>query len=142
MGYIVHGILQARILEWVAFPPPGDLPNRGIKPRSPTLQADSLPAEAQGNPKNAENPVYSHGLNGLFPDDAPQSLGLHSPLFSLHDRFLELLSVSRKSHACFYPSDFVLTVPFPPEFSRALSPLSDLKFSTVSAEAFLTVQYR
>ena len=31
---------------------PGDLPNPGIKPRSPTLQADSLPAEPQGKPKN------------------------------------------------------------------------------------------
>ena len=27
------------------FPSPGDLPNPGIEPRSPTLQADSLPAE-------------------------------------------------------------------------------------------------
>ena len=33
--YTVHGILQVRILEWVAFPSPGDLPNPGIKPRSP-----------------------------------------------------------------------------------------------------------
>jgi len=32
------------------FPSPGDLPNPGIKPRSPTLQADSLPAEPQGKP--------------------------------------------------------------------------------------------
>ena len=45
MDYTVHGILQARILEWVAFPSPGDIPNPGIKPRSPTLQVDSLPAE-------------------------------------------------------------------------------------------------
>ena len=30
------------------FPSPGDLPNPGIKSRSPTLQADSLPAELQG----------------------------------------------------------------------------------------------
>ena len=30
------------------FPPPGDLPNPGIEPRSPALQADSLPAEPQG----------------------------------------------------------------------------------------------
>ena len=30
MDYIVHGILQARILEWVAVPSPGDLPNPGI----------------------------------------------------------------------------------------------------------------
>ena len=34
-------------MERVAFPPPGDLPNPGIKPRSPTLQADSSPAEPQ-----------------------------------------------------------------------------------------------
>ena len=30
------------------FPSPGDLPNPGIKPRSPALQGDSLPAEPQG----------------------------------------------------------------------------------------------
>ena len=33
-----------------AFPSPGDLPNPGIEPTSPILQADSLPAEPQGNP--------------------------------------------------------------------------------------------
>ena len=46
----VHGILQARILEWVACPTPGDLPNPGIEPASPALQADSLPPSHQGNP--------------------------------------------------------------------------------------------
>ena len=35
------------------FPSPGDLPNPGIEPRSPTLQADSLSAEPQGKPKNS-----------------------------------------------------------------------------------------
>ena len=39
----VHEILHTRILEWVAIPSPGDLPNPGIEPRSPTLQAVSLP---------------------------------------------------------------------------------------------------
>ena len=90
-GFSVHGILQARILEWVAIafssgirvgpkssdrcyhkkrghtesprvavwrlgqrlewvaiPLPGDLPNSAIKPRSPALQADSLPSEPPG----------------------------------------------------------------------------------------------
>ena len=32
------------------FPAPGDLPNPGIEPRSPSLQAYSLPAESQGKP--------------------------------------------------------------------------------------------
>ena len=88
--YTVHGILQARILEWAAFPfsrgsspprdltqvshiagrfftswatrqaqqywsrqpipSPGDLPNPGIEPGSPALQADSLPTELSGKP--------------------------------------------------------------------------------------------
>ena len=53
-GSCVHGLFQARILEWAAisfssrpeywsgypFLSPGDLPNPGIEPRSPTLQAD------------------------------------------------------------------------------------------------------
>ena len=52
MNYTVHGILQARILEWVAFPFSRDLPNPGIKSRSPSLQMNSSPAEPQGKPKN------------------------------------------------------------------------------------------
>ena len=42
-GSSVHGIFQARVLE--PFPSPGDLPDPGIKPRSPALQADALPSE-------------------------------------------------------------------------------------------------
>ena len=49
--YTVHGILRARILEWAAFPFSRGASNPGIKPRSPTLQADSLPAEPQGSPR-------------------------------------------------------------------------------------------
>ena len=50
--HTVHGILQARILDWVAYSFSSDLPNPGIKPSSPSLQVDSLPAEPQGKPKN------------------------------------------------------------------------------------------
>ena len=52
MDYIVHGILQARILEWVDFPFSRGSSQPGIEPRSPTLQADSLPTGPQGKPKN------------------------------------------------------------------------------------------
>ena len=44
-GSSVHGLLQARILEWVAVSLSGDLPDSGIEPVSPVapaLQADSL----------------------------------------------------------------------------------------------------
>ena len=49
-GSSVHGILQARILDWLAIPFSRDLPDPGIKPRSPALQADSLPSELLGKP--------------------------------------------------------------------------------------------
>ena len=50
MDYTVHGILKARILEWVAFPFSRESSQPGIEPRSPALQADSLPAEPEGKP--------------------------------------------------------------------------------------------
>ena len=40
------------------FPSPEDLPNPGIGPRFPALQADSLPAEPQGKPKNTGVVAY------------------------------------------------------------------------------------
>ena len=48
------------------LPSPGDLPNPGIEPRSPALQADSLPAEPQGKPKNTGVGSLSL-LQGIFP---------------------------------------------------------------------------
>ena len=50
-GSFVHGIFQARMLEWVAIPSPGDLPIPGIKPRSTALQVDSLPSKPPGKPR-------------------------------------------------------------------------------------------
>ena len=56
-----HGLQPARLLcPWrfsrqeywsgLPFPPPGDVPNSGIEPRSPTLQVDSLSSEPPGMP--------------------------------------------------------------------------------------------
>ena len=50
-GCSVHRILQARILEGVAVP----FSRGSFQPRSPTLQADSLPSEPPGKPKNIED---------------------------------------------------------------------------------------
>ena len=44
------GILQARILEWVAIPSPGDLPNPGMEPKSPALAGGFFTAEPLGKP--------------------------------------------------------------------------------------------
>ena len=46
-GSFVHGILQARILEWVDFP----FSRASSQPRTPALQADSLPSELPGKPR-------------------------------------------------------------------------------------------
>ena len=46
-------------------PPPGDLPNPGIEPRSPALQADSLPSEPPGKPRNTGVGSLSL-LQGIF----------------------------------------------------------------------------
>ena len=65
MDYTVHGIFQTRILELVAFPFSRDLPNPGIKPRAPSLQAESLPAEPPGKPKDTGVGSLSL-LQGIF----------------------------------------------------------------------------
>ena len=44
-GSSIRGILQARILEWVAISFSRDLPDPGIEPGSPAFQADTLPSE-------------------------------------------------------------------------------------------------
>ena len=59
-GSSVHGIFQARFLEWIAisFSSPGDLSNTEVKPRYPTLQADSLPADYK---KPGSQSLFSFG---------------------------------------------------------------------------------
>ena len=68
MDYRVHGILQARILEvGILSLLQGIFPTQELGPRSPALQADSLPAEPQGSlvideGKDFEARKYSLGL--------------------------------------------------------------------------------
>ena len=48
LGSLVNRIFQARTLEWLPFPPPGDLPEPGLEHESPAslaLPSDSLPTE-------------------------------------------------------------------------------------------------
>ena len=58
-GSSVHGIFQVRVLEWVAISFSTDLPNPGIEPGSPTLQADILPSELH---KHTHTHIYTHTL--------------------------------------------------------------------------------
>ena len=70
-----HGLQPARLLcprgfskqeYWSGFPcPPPGIPNPGIEPRSPALQADSLLSKPPGKPKNTG--VGSRSLlQGIF----------------------------------------------------------------------------
>ena len=45
------GFSRPEYWSGLPVPSPGDLPNPGIEPRSPALQADSLPSELPGKPK-------------------------------------------------------------------------------------------
>ena len=45
----------------------GDFPNPGIKPRSPALQVDSLPAEPPGKPKSTEWVAYPFSRGSSWP---------------------------------------------------------------------------
>ena len=61
-GSSVYGIVQARILDWLPFPSPGDLPDPGIKlisPESPALQTDSLPTEPSRKPVATCSPCFT-----------------------------------------------------------------------------------
>ena len=49
------GFSRQECWSGLPFPSPGDLPDPGIEPRSPALQADVLPSEPPGKPQ--ETPV-------------------------------------------------------------------------------------
>ena len=73
-GSYVHRILQARILEWVAIPSPGELLDPGTESSSPVLQADSLlfePSEVSLNSieicKNELNVTSNVNYNSKLP---------------------------------------------------------------------------
>ena len=51
-GSSVYGILQLRILEWVAILSPENLPDQN-RIGSPELQMNSLPSESPGKPSNS-----------------------------------------------------------------------------------------
>ena len=63
-GSSVHGISQARILEWLAFSFCRDLPNPGIKPHLPHWQVDSLPLSHRGKPPHS---LPSSKTPSIFP---------------------------------------------------------------------------
>ena len=70
VDYTVHAISRPEYWSGLPFPSPGDLPNPGIEPRFPTLQADSLPPEPPGKLQETWLIAYSvstlHALSRLI----------------------------------------------------------------------------
>ena len=59
-GSYAHAVSQARYWSGLPCPPPGDLPNTGIKPRSSALQAVSLPLSHQARPPSPLVPYITY----------------------------------------------------------------------------------
>ena len=99
----VHGIPQARILEeWVAISFSGDLPNLGIEPGSPALQADSLPLSHLGSPSSMVN--YMQPPKHAFlprPRYFKRNYKPHSVL-SIYQIFLRCICLSKVDLPAFY----------------------------------------
>ena len=74
-GSSLHGILQARILEWIPTSSSRGSTQPMVKPRSPTLQAYSLPSESPGKPLHYWKPkLYFLKSHGLLSPQPPELL--------------------------------------------------------------------
>ena len=100
MDYKVHVILQARILEWLPFPSPGDLPNSGIEPRSPDCRQILHQLSYKGSPRILEwvtypfssrssDPGIELGSPALQADSLPTTLGVYQRIDFKEPRLLD-----------------------------------------------------
>ena len=93
-GFSVHGILQAKILEWVAYSFSRGSSHPGMEPRSPALQVHSLLSEPPGQPKNTG--VSSLSLPSL--EDLPdREIELGSPALQTDSLPTELSGKPQKT---------------------------------------------
>ena len=72
------GFFRQKYWIGLPFPSPGDLPNPGIEPRSPALQADSLPLSHQGSCAASLPPKISKRLE-IQKLHLPLSIDIHIP---------------------------------------------------------------
>ena len=82
------GFLRQESWSGLPFPSPGDLPNSGIEPGSPTFQADALTSEPPGKPNFKKKKKKTHQVNYECENISPASL--RGKLPALHSRALLL----------------------------------------------------
>ena len=93
------GLFRQEYWSGLPFPSPGDLPNPGIKPGSPTLQADALPSEPPGkvsaiqhrksvheseSPSVLSDSLWPHGLYMVHGTLQARVQVVHSSAFQSH----------------------------------------------------------
>ena len=106
LGSSVPGILQARTPEWVAFPS-GHLPDPGIEPSSPTLQANFPPSEPPGKTSLNQFPdtisifacICPYSIHTLSKSDSHFSQLISEVRKTLESHFHSLLGM-RKPEGC------------------------------------------
>ena len=99
------GFPRQEFLSGLPFPSLGDLPNPGIEPWSPVLQADSLPSEPPGKPKNKnahyedlpENPILR-----LHPKEISQKFNYFIVPFSSREKLAGIDKDSQIRNCLFY----------------------------------------
>ena len=105
----IHGILtRQEYWNGMPFPSPGDLPDLGIEPRSPTLQADALPSEPPGKSTEGKLGLILMGRAMLsksliqFSIDGWSCVPYH--IFTWGQTMVEAIKIMetsfKRSHAC------------------------------------------
>ena len=103
-GSSVHGIHRQESWSGLPCPPPGDFPKPVVEPRSPALQADSLPSELPGKPMDTGVGSLSL-LQGFFPT---QESNQGTSLYIFYHRMQGVgcgffTSLGFQKHACWTP---------------------------------------
>ena len=97
------GFSRQEYWSGLPFPSPGDLPNQGIEPRSPTLQADALSSEPPGKPLVC---VIPYKLNSSKFGASRVRL----PCYTLVQMLISLLRCSASLPVCLLPCCFLLNL--------------------------------
>ena len=104
----VLGFSRQEYQSGLPCPPPGELPNPGIKARSPTLQADSLPSEPPGKPRILEWGAFPFSRGSSQPRDQSQVSRIAGRFFTSWATILysfDKLTTLSLSDELLYPCD-------------------------------------
>ena len=77
------GFSKQEYWSGLPFPSPGDLPNPGIEPTSPALQADALTSEPPGKPRRLKEALLQHNGREAVRGQVKEVVGLQSCLWLL-----------------------------------------------------------